>query len=154
VRIIVDANIVFSAILNTNSKIADLLLNSKGIFEYLAPNFLQLEIRKYHYKISKISGLSLIEIQQIENKITKPVVFMSGIHIPAEKWILAEKMVIDIDPKDTPYVAFSLFYKCKIWSGDKALRNGLENKRFKNIISTEELFDYRESKLKTTKKLP
>lgn len=30
-RIIVDANIVFSAILNTNSKIADLLLNSKGI---------------------------------------------------------------------------------------------------------------------------
>ena len=153
-RIVVDANIVFSAILNTNSKIADLLLNSKGIFEYLAPDFLQVEIRRYHYKISKLSGLSLIEIQQIENKITKPVVFMSGIHIPANKWILAEKMVIDIDPKDTPYVAFSLFYKCKIWSGDKALRNGLENKGFKNIISTEELFDYRESKLKTTKNLP
>jgi predicted nucleic acid-binding protein len=148
VKIIVDANIVFSAILNTNSKIADLLLNSKGVFEYLAPDFLQLEIRKYHYKISKISGLTLPEIQKIENKITKPVVFMSGFHSPANKWITAEKMVIDIDPKDTPYVAFSLFYKCKIWSGDKALRNGLENKGFKNIISTDELFEYRESKRK------
>lgn len=33
-RIIVDANIIFSAILNTNGKIGDLLLNSHNIFEF------------------------------------------------------------------------------------------------------------------------
>ena len=54
-RIIVDANIVFSAILNTNSKIADLLLNSKGIFDFIAPDFLLTETKKYHKKISLIS---------------------------------------------------------------------------------------------------
>ena len=54
-RIIVDPNIVFSAILNTNSKIADILMNSKGIFDFLAPDYLQIELRKYHSKISKIS---------------------------------------------------------------------------------------------------
>jgi len=59
---------------------------------------------------------------------------------------LAENIVRDINIKDTPYVAFSLFYKCKIWSGDKALSNGLENKGFKNIISTEELFEIRDTK--------
>lgn len=150
-RIIVDANIVFSAILNTNSKIADILMNSKGIFDFLAPDYLHIELRKYHSKISKISNLTIGEIENIESKITKPIVFMSGIHIPENKWILAEKMVVDIDPKDTPYVAFSIFYKCKIWSGDKALRKGLENKGFKNIISTEELFDIRESKRKIKK---
>jgi predicted nucleic acid-binding protein len=149
VRIIVDANIAFSAILNTNSKIADILMNSKGIFDFLAPDYLQIELRKYHSKISKISNLTIGVIENIESKITKPIVFMSGIHIPENKWILAENMVVDIDPKDTPYVAFSLFYKCKIWSGDKALRKGLENKGFKNIISTEELFEIRESKRKT-----
>lgn len=74
---------------------------------------------------------------------------MSGIHVPEDKWISAESIVNDIDPKDTPYVAFSLFYKCKIWSGDKALSKGLANKGFKNIISTEELFDLRENKQKT-----
>jgi predicted nucleic acid-binding protein len=148
VRIIVDANVVFSAILNTNSKIADLLLNSKGTFDYLAPDYLQTELRQYHTKISKISKLSFVEIEIVENKITKPIVFMSGIHIPEIKWISAENMVKDIDNKDTPYVAFSLFYKCKIWSGDKALRKGLENKGFKNIISTDELFEIRETKRK------
>jgi len=73
---------------------------------------------------------------------------MSGIHIPEIKWILAENLVKDIDNKDTPYIAFSLFYKCKIWSGDKALRKGLANKGFKNIISTEELFKDRETRRK------
>ena len=150
-RIIVDANIVFSAILNTNSKIADILMNSKGVFDFLAPDYLQIELRKYHSKISKISNLTISEIENVESKITKPIVFMSGIHIPENKWISAENMVINIDPKDTPYIAFSLFYKCKIWSGDKALRKGLENKGFKSIISTEELFDIRESKRKVKK---
>jgi predicted nucleic acid-binding protein len=151
VRIIVDANIVFSAILNTNSKIADILLNSKGTFEFIAPDYLQTELHKYFSKISKITKLSISEIKNVENKVTKPITFMSGIHIPETKWILAEKMVIDIDYKDTPYVAFSLFYKCKIWSGDKILRKGLESKGFKNIISTEELFEIRETRLKVKK---
>ena len=55
-------------------------------------------------------------------------------------------MVKDIDNKDTPYVAFSLFYKSKIWSEDKELRDGLRKKGFKNVISTEELFKIRETK--------
>lgn len=150
-RIIVDANIVFSAILNTNSKIADILLNSKGTFEFLAPDYLQTELHKYHSKISKITKLTIKEIINVENKVTKPIIFMSGIHIPETKWIIAENMVMDIDSKDTPYVAFSLFYNCKIWSGDKVLRKGLESKGFKNIISTEELFGIRETKLKFNK---
>ena len=147
-KIIVDANIVFSAILNTNSKIADLLLNSKGKFDFLAPDFLQTELRKYHSKISKITKLSISDVENIESKITKPILFMSGIHIPETKWIKAENLAKDIDVKDTPYIAFSLFYSCRIWSGDKALRMGLENKGFKNIISTEELFEIREKRQK------
>jgi predicted nucleic acid-binding protein len=151
VRIIVDANVVFSAILNTNSRIADLLLNSKGTFDFLAPDYLQTELRKYHRKISMISKMTIKEIEIVEYKVTKPITFMSGIHIPETKWIHAEDLAKDIDDKDIPYVAFSLFYKCKIWSGDKVLRKGLENKGFKTIISTEELFELREAKGKIKK---
>ena len=85
-RLIVDTNIVFSAILNTNSKIADILLNSKGIFEFIAPDFLQTELHKYHPKISKLSKISISDIEIIENKITKPILFMSGYHIPCSKY--------------------------------------------------------------------
>jgi predicted nucleic acid-binding protein len=46
-RIIVDANIIFSAILNTDGKVGDVLLNSHNVFEFIAPRFLKDEIRKY-----------------------------------------------------------------------------------------------------------
>jgi predicted nucleic acid-binding protein len=147
-KIIVDANIVFSAILNTNSKIADLLLNSEGIFEFISPDYLLTETKKYHKKISLISKMSMEEVMRIENKITKPISFLSGVLVPESNWIRAEQVVLDVDVKDTPYVAFSMFFKCKIWSGDKVLRNGLINKGFRNVITTDELFEIRETKRK------
>lgn len=45
-KIIVDANIVFSGILNTNSKIGDLLINSEKYFDFIAPDFLRIENQK------------------------------------------------------------------------------------------------------------
>lgn len=44
VKIIVDTNIVFSALLNTNSIIGDLLLNSANIFEFYSCQYLWYEI--------------------------------------------------------------------------------------------------------------
>ena len=147
-RIIVDANIVFSAILNTNSKIADLLLNSNGIFDFIAPDYLLTEIKKYHKKISLISKMTIEDVQDIEIKVTKSISFLSGVHVPGSKWIEAEQLVLDIDSKDTPYVAYSLFFKSRIWSGDRGLRNGLILKGFNKVISTDELFEIREKKRK------
>ena len=65
-KIIVDANIVFSGILNTNGKIGDLLINSKEHFDFIAPTLLRTEIRKYYWKISKVSGLSTENIKEAE----------------------------------------------------------------------------------------
>jgi predicted nucleic acid-binding protein len=143
VRVIVDANIVFSAVLNTNSKIADLLLNSENTFDFIAPDYLLSEIKKYHQKIAMISKMKIEEIEKVQFRVLKPISFYSGFHIPESLWIKAEQLVRDIDPKDTPYLAFSLFFDCKIWSGDKALRNGLLLKGVERVITTEELFQVR-----------
>jgi predicted nucleic acid-binding protein len=42
VKIIVDANIIFSGILNSNGKIGDLLINSKDVLQFIAPEFLRI----------------------------------------------------------------------------------------------------------------
>ena len=145
-KVIVDANIVFSAILNTNSKIADLLLNSKSTFEFIAPDYLISEIKKYNHKIGIISKMNMEEIEKVQLRVLKPISFHSGFQIPESLWIKAEKLVLDIDPKDTPYLAFSFYFDCKIWSGDKALRNGLLLKGNENVITTEDLFQLRSLK--------
>jgi predicted nucleic acid-binding protein len=77
VKIIVDANIVFSAILNTSSKIGDLLINSKGYFEFIAPNFLQAEIYKHYPKLAKISGMTLEEVREAEAHVCEEIHFIS-----------------------------------------------------------------------------
>ena len=143
-KIIVDANIVFSAILNSNGKIGDLLINSQKHFEFIAPDFLRTEIYKHHPRLSKISKMTIDQVREAEFQICKDIIFISEEQIKESTWILAEKLVADIDPKDTHYVAFSKHFRCKIWSGDKALINGLFKKKFASFITTEELFKLRE----------
>ncbi|MEP6513272.1 MAG: PIN domain-containing protein, partial [Parafilimonas sp.] len=63
-------------------------------------------------------------------------------------WIAAETLVENIDPKDTHYIAFSKPFRCKIWSGDKVLMKGLENKGFKDFITTNDLYKLREQESK------
>ncbi len=146
IKIIVDANIVFSGILNTNGKIGDLLINSREYFNFIAPDFLRTEIISKHSRLSKISGLTRIQVIEAENLICKEITFISEEQIDLKHWLSAEKLVEDIDPNDTHYIAYSKQFRCKIWSGDKQLTKGLLKKGFKNIISTNELFELRESK--------
>lgn len=145
-KFIVDANIVFSGILNTNSKIGDLLINSKKYFDFIAPDFLRSEIRKHYPKLMKISGLTIQEVQEAEFQLYKNILFISEEQIRISHWIASDTLVADIDPKDTHYVAYSKQFRCKIWSGDKALIKGLAKKGFTNFITTDELYKLRGQK--------
>lgn len=58
-KIIIDANIVFSAILNTNGKIGNLIIKPPQNISFIAPDFLRIEIKKHYLKLSKISGLTI-----------------------------------------------------------------------------------------------
>ena len=144
-KIIVDANIVFSGILNTNGKIGDLLINSKKQFEFIAPDFLRIEIHRHYSRLTKISGLALNQVKEVESLICKDIIFISEQSIKTSAWRSAQILVADIDLKDLAYVALSKHFRSKIWSGDKTLMKGLAKKGFTNIISTNDLFKLRES---------
>lgn len=145
-KLIVDANIVFSAILNTESRIADLILNSVGIFEFYAPAFLRQEIKLHYPKISKISGLDMDEIREIEFLIYQNIHFINEEQIAEEHWIKAYNLVADIDEKDISYIAFTENFNCKIWSGDKKLITGLKKKNYTSFLTTLELLELRSDK--------
>ncbi len=143
-KIIVDANIVFSGILNTNGKIADLLINSHKHFDFIAPNFLRTEIKKHHVRLAKISKLSLEQVKEAEKQICNEITFIEENKLKESVWRNAQKLTDDVDPKDVVYVAFSKHFRCKIWSGDKSLMKGLAKKDFHNFITTEELYNLRD----------
>lgn len=143
-RVIVDANIVFSGILNTKGKIGDILINSAGLIEFIAPDFLRIEIRKHYKRLSKISKISIEEVIESEFLTCKNIKFISEEQITKANWEASFDLVKDIDEKDTHYIAYSKQFRRKIWSGDKQLINGLQKKGFYNFVTTEELFTIRE----------
>jgi len=57
VKVIVNANIVFSVILNSKGKIGDLLINSRKYLKFIAPDFLRIEIYKHYLSINVIAFL-------------------------------------------------------------------------------------------------
>jgi predicted nucleic acid-binding protein len=146
VKIIVDANMVFSGILNSNGKIGDLLLNSGKLIQFIAPSFLKTEIQNHYERICKISGMELQQVKEAEYQVCRNIRFISEEQIRPGLWKIAEKLVSDIDPNDTHYIAYSKHFRSKIWSGDKALVKGLFEKGFTNFYTTDELFGWREKK--------
>ena len=145
-RVVVDANIVFSGILNSTGNIGKLLISSKHIFNFIAPDFLKKEIRSNYRKLLDISKLSFDELFEEEYRICKLISFISEEQIFPENWEFAYHLVNDIDPKDIVYVAFAKQFEYKLWTGDKRLKNGLFAKGFTNIILTDELLNIRQQK--------
>lgn len=46
-KIIVDTNIIFSCLLNSQGTIGDLIFNSENIFDFYSNQYMRFEIRKY-----------------------------------------------------------------------------------------------------------
>lgn len=145
-RIVVDTNIVFSAILNSNGKIGDLLLNSKRIIEFYSADYLRYEIHNNYEKLSKISKQPIDKIYNTEYFVTKEIEFISEEQIPESHWKSAFKLVKDVDIDDIAFVALCKHLRCKLWTGDGVLLRGLHKNGFSDTITTNELLKYRTDK--------
>ena len=138
-KIIVDANIVFSAILNTNNRIAQILIYENPKFQFYSCDYLQTEILKHREKLLKLTNLSAEELLELEKFITKNITFINE-HLLPEKLIEETQILLqNIDPFDVPFVALANHLDAKLWTGDKKLYNPLKEQNFKNLISTIEL---------------
>jgi len=138
-RIIVDTNIVFSAILNSNSRIGKILLNSKEHFQFYSCNYLQTEIQRHRSKLLKLTKLTENKLAELEGLVTQKITFIDERLLPHELLLKTEMLLKSIDPNDTPFVALTKHLQGKLWTGDMQLYNGLKSKRFKEIILTAEL---------------
>ncbi|MDX9770561.1 MAG: PIN domain-containing protein [Tenuifilaceae bacterium] len=140
-RIVVDTNIAFSAILNTNSKIARILLQPKSRLNFYSTEQLSIEIQNHKTKIKDISNYSDNELDRIITLITNKIRFINLKLIPKESYETAESLTKDVDIDDTEFVALTEHIKGRLWSGDKELQKGLSKKGWNKFITTDDLFE-------------
>lgn len=141
-RIVVDTNIAFSAILNTNSRIAQILLHSKQRFNFYSTYQLILEIEEHKSKLKKIASYSDVELSTSISLVTSRIRFIDGRLIPPLAYQKAEILTANVDIDDTEFIALVDHLKGKFWSGDKELQKGLVAKGWNKFISTQYLFDH------------
>ncbi|MGN6802933.1 MAG: PIN domain-containing protein [Ginsengibacter sp.] len=138
-RIVVDTNIIFSAILNTNSNISQIILQPRTPLNFYSTEQLKHELIEHWEKLKDISQYSELELHQASILIISKVRFINVEFIPKDLLSKAEEITRDIDIDDTEFVALTEHIKGKLWTGDKALVRGLRKKNWKDVVSNVEL---------------
>ncbi len=146
-KIVVDTNIIFSTLLNSNSNIGDLIFNSDKQFEFYSCSYMRYEIKKHWGKLKKISKLSEEQLQISYTQVLLKIKFINEEIIPVETWLASEEITKDIDIDDTDFVALSKFLKATLWTGDKVLYDGLKEISFKKLLNTKEMLALRANKI-------
>jgi predicted nucleic acid-binding protein len=138
-KIVVDTNIVFSAILNVNSKIAQILIYNHPEIKFYSCDYLQTEILRHREKLLKITKLKEKELNELENIVKQNITFINEHLIPIQIIEETKIQLEHIDPFDVPFIALTKHLNAKLWTGDKKLYNPLKTQNFQNILSTTEL---------------
>jgi putative PIN family toxin of toxin-antitoxin system len=138
-KIVVDTNIVFSALISSSTTIPDIIIAPFSRFRFYTSEYLFKELEKHKQKLLKVSKLTEQEINKAKTELFKYINSISLEIIPQEIWQEAETLTFDIDPDDISFVALSIFLDAYLWTGDKVLYHGLINKGFNKVLLTSDL---------------
>ena len=140
-NLVVDTNIVISALITPQGTISKLLLKDLAGSQLISPHFLFDEILNKYDKILKITGYSDEDFKELFYLLIKRIDFIENDLISNENQRSAYEIVKDIDKKDFLFVALSMQTGFTLWSGDLKLINGLRTKGFSNVIETKEILE-------------
>ena len=133
--LVVDANIVLSALL-TKGKSFDIFIMNKLIkkYEFIAPEFLFFEIGKNFDEIVKRSKLPSEELAKVFKFIKDEIEF-----IPFKEFNKQADKASSLAPheKDVQYFALALAFNCGIWSEEKVFKHQSQVK----VFSTKDLME-------------
>jgi predicted nucleic acid-binding protein len=140
-RVIVDTNTMFSALLNSNGRIGRLLLDSRDKFQFYSCKYLQKEIFRHKEKIKHHSKLDDVNLSELIAIIESRIFFIDEILLPDTVIEKAKEWVADVDFDDFAFVAIANQLDAWLWTGDKKLTVGLRQKGYGRIVSTSDLLD-------------
>jgi predicted nucleic acid-binding protein len=131
--VVVDTNLIFSALIPKASKIREILFERNMTF--YSPNFLISEIYIHKDNLLRSSKLTETEFYLYFNEIIERIKFIPIDYIGDESRQKAYDLCKDVDIKDTPFIALAIALDIPIWTGDKKLKDGLRLKGFHDFYN-------------------
>lgn len=140
-KVVVDANIFISAIINQKGRIHEVFAISRNKRKFFTPSILLEEIRRHKTKIISYTYLTVGEFDEILNFLLSRIKVIEDSSIPVELRRKALLLLKNIDEEDATYIALTMYLNAKLWTGDKKLISGLKKKNFDSFISVNELLN-------------
>jgi len=126
--VVVDTNILFSALLNSQSKFTELLPTSEH--QFYVCELVLVELFKHKEKIVRLSRLSEDDVVRVYHILLRRLTVYKEDLIAPEHCTAAYALCSSIDATDTPHVALTLELGGLLWTGDTALKEGLKHQGF------------------------
>ena len=140
-KLVVDANIVFSSLLRSDGIVGDVFFNSNPPLDLYAPELLREEIADHRAKLIKLSKRSSDTMLELELLSLSRITFLNEGLISTVNWAKAREVMTGLDADDENYVALAIHLGIPLWTGDKKLLLGLRRKKFGLLVSTAEIPD-------------
>lgn len=134
-RIVVDSNIIFSSLISGKEVYIELF----RINELYIPDIVLIELDKYESRLIQRTKMKQADFRKFIQMLFKEITVIPKFAISKENWQKAHELCMGIDEKDTPFVALSFELVTPIWTNDKKLVEGLEEKGFGSFLATEKL---------------
>jgi predicted nucleic acid-binding protein len=135
VKIVVDTNIVFSALLNTSGNIGKILTHYNRHFEFYSCQYLKEEIQAHWIKLRKFTKISDEELTELIQLTTGNIQFINETILPEKNWAFAVGLLKNLDHKDVPFVALNHHLKAHLWTGEKRLVKGLLKQGYSKVLT-------------------
>jgi len=126
--IIIDTNILFSCLLQNQSQFTKVIQDSNRKF-YICESTI-VEIFKSKEKIVRLSKLSEQNIVRLFYMLLRQINVSKEALIEPEIREQAYQLCADIDETDAPQLALTIHLNGLLWTGDQALKKGLQKKGF------------------------
>ncbi|MBF2014776.1 MAG: PIN domain-containing protein [Richelia sp. RM2_1_2] len=126
--IILDTNILFSALLRSESNFADVVFGMD--YNFFICELVLVELFKRKEKIVKLTQLTEEEVIRTYHIFLKRINLYKEDLITIDNLLKAYELCRDVDETDTPHVALTMELNGLLWTGDKKLKLGLKQKGF------------------------
>lgn len=138
--VVVDMNVLFSAVISPNGRIAKLLADSALPIERVSCHYSFVELFKHQPKIVKYAKKPVGEVIDDLYTVLSSIQFYNESLIEAHYWREAIRLTEGVDNFDVNYVALTLYTDGWLWTGDKPLTAHLRSLGFDRVLNTEELW--------------
>lgn len=138
--VIIDANILFSALITPNGKLAQILAHPTLPIRKISCHFLVTELFKHQEKIAHFSKKTPEHVIEDIYHYLKNIHLYDETFIEDKNWREADRLTKGVDSFDINYVALALQTDGWLWTGDKKLAAHLRQMNFDHVINTDELY--------------